>query len=136
MAMSSTIEISFSGNRKVDADIGSFLVNTDQSVKEGGDGTAPEPYMLFLASIGACAGVYVQAFCAKRDIPTDGIRIRQTMHRTGNEKRLERIDLDILVPSDFPKRYRGALARAADQCAVKKTILDPPEFRVTTVAGE
>ena len=134
--MSTTIDITFGGNRKVDAKVGTFVVNTDQSVKEGGGGTAPEPFMYFLASIGTCAGVYVQAFCSKRDISTDGIRIRQTMHRSQDGKRLESIDVDILVPPAFPQKYHGALARAADQCAVKKAILSPPAFQVRTVATD
>ena len=133
--MSATIDIVFPGSKKVDAKVGTFVVRTDQSIKEGGDGTAPEPYMHFLASIGTCAGVYVLAFCGKRDIPTDDIRIRPTMHRSSDGKRLERVDVDIVVPPRFPSKYRAALARAADQCAVKKAILDPPTFQVRTVEG-
>jgi len=131
-----TIDISFPGNKKVDAKVGTFVVKTDQSVKEGGEGTAPEPYAHFLASIGTCAGVYVLAFCGKRDIRADGIRIRQTVQRSKDKKRLERVDVDILVPPEFPEKYYGALARAADQCAVKKAILDPPEFQVRTLSAD
>ena len=46
--------------------------------------------------------------------------------------RLARVELEVRVPEDFPERYRKALARSASLCAVKKTILDPPEFDVFT----
>jgi len=131
--MSLTIDIELAGNKKVNASFGEFTVLTDQSKEYGGDQTAPEPFALFLASLGACAGVYVLGFCRKRDLPTEGIRLRQTAHWTEDKKRLERVDIEILVPPEFPARYHKALARVADQCAVKKAVLNPPEFSVRTV---
>ena len=49
--------ITLGENKRVDAHVGDFLIKTDQSVKMGGDGSAPEPFTLFLASIGTCAGI-------------------------------------------------------------------------------
>jgi len=49
---------------------------------------------------------------------------------------VDRIDLDIVVPPDFPEKYHDALIRAADQCAVKKHLAQPPEFRVATRISE
>ena len=49
------------------------------------------------------------------------------------DKRMRTICLDIEVPADFPAKYHGALVRAASQCAVKKTLEDPPEFLIETV---
>jgi ribosomal protein S12 methylthiotransferase accessory factor len=37
----------------------------------------------------------------------------------------------------FPEKYRDAIVRAADQCAVKRHILEPPRFEVVAVpAGQ
>ena len=69
------LSVRFPGKKKVDVAAGSFVIHTDQSVAHGGDGSAPEPFDVFLASIGACAGVYVLAFCNSRGIPTEEIRI-------------------------------------------------------------
>ena len=60
--------ITFPGGKRVDAQVGPYLIQTDQPKDEGGDGTAPEPFMLFLASIGTCAGIYVLGFCQSRGI--------------------------------------------------------------------
>jgi putative redox protein len=61
------IKVTFPGGLRVDAEYKGFVIKTDQPVKHGGSGTAPAPFDLFLASIAACAGFYVVAFCRERD---------------------------------------------------------------------
>ena len=68
------MEVFFPGGKKVNSTYNGFTVKTDQPKNEGGDGTAPEPYDLFLASIGTCAGVYVVYFCQERGIDTSQIK--------------------------------------------------------------
>ena len=60
--------IDFPGGARVDAHFGPHTVNTDQSPRGGGEGSAPEPFALFLASLGTCAGVYVLNFCRQRGL--------------------------------------------------------------------
>ena len=128
------IKISLSGNKRVDAHVGQFVIKTDQSKEVGGEGSAPEPYSLFLASIGTCAGIYVVGFCNARKIPTDGIELVQTVDFDPSPPhKLLQVGLEVHVPPSFPEKYHKALARAAASCAVKKAILDPPEFDVRTV---
>lgn len=118
------------------AEFNGFVVLTDQSVKDGGEGTAPSPYEYFLASIGTCAGVYVLSFCEKRGIPTEEISLIQRAEYRETEqgkKVLDKIVIEIVVPRTFPEQYRQALVKVADQCAVKKTILNPPPFEIRTV---
>jgi ribosomal protein S12 methylthiotransferase accessory factor len=124
------MEIVFPGGTQVDAVAGSTVITTNQ------DGTAPQPFGLFLASIGTCAGIYVLQFCLHRNLPTDGIKIIQRTRKNADTKMIEAIDLDIQVPPNFPEKYRDALIRAADQCAVKRHIQHPPQFNVQTVVTE
>ena len=35
------------------------------------------------------------------------------------------------LPSGFPEKYREAIGRAVDQCAVKKHMIEPPAFELT-----
>jgi len=119
----------------VHADFKGFTVVTDQSVKDGGEGSAPSPYEYFLASIGTCAGIYVLSFCETRKISTEHISLMQRLEfRTvdGGKVVLDKLIIEILVPPDFPEKYHQALIKVADQCAVKKTILNPPKFEITT----
>ena len=124
--------ITSGGGKRVNAEYRGFTIETDQSVLGGGEGSAPEPYSLFLASLGTCAGIYVYSFCQKRNIPTDHVRIIQTRHRQEDGTGAGRISLEIEVPEDFPEKYRKALVEAANLCAVKKTIQNPPDFEITT----
>ncbi len=131
------LNIKLSGNRRIDAHLGKFIIKTDQSKDAGGDASAPEPFALFLASIGTCAGIYVVYFCEARKIPTDGIELVQKLDFDPSPPhKLRKVELEVHVPPSFPEKYRKALARAASSCAVKKTILDPPEFDVRTVVTE
>jgi len=127
------IAITFPGGKKVNAEIEGFLIKTDQSVKEGGEGSAPTPFDFFLSSIGTCAGFYVLSFCQKRKIPTEKISLAQhiiyNLTKDG-KKFLDTIVLEIIVPPDFPEKYHNALVKVADQCSVKKKILNPPNFEV------
>ena len=128
-----TMTVAFPGGKRVDATYGKFEIFTDQGVDSGGDESAPEPFDLFLASLATCAGIYVLGFCQKRNIPHQGIRLTQSWDRDEKSKRLTKVRIAIEVPAGFPEKYHDALVRVANQCAVKKTIENPPAFDVRTV---
>jgi len=125
-----TIEVSFPGGKQVAAKVGDFLIETDQSVKYGGGATAPEPFDLFLASIAACAGIFALGFCQKRDIDTDGLKVRMECDKDPVKKMYSRFRLCLTLPPEFPEKYRNGIIKAVDLCAVKRHIFDPPEFEV------
>ena len=131
--MTSEMIVTFGEGKKVDAEYGGFAIHTDQSPKSGGEGSAPEPFTLFLASIGTCAGIFVSSFCHSRGISTKGIRLVQTHFFKESGHGIGKIEIAIEVPRSFPEKYRDAVINAANLCAVKKHIQDPPEFVVKTV---
>jgi ribosomal protein S12 methylthiotransferase accessory factor len=133
--MDHQMSVTFPGGKRVAAAYNGFEIATDQSEKNGGGATAPEPFDLFLASLATCSGIYVLGFCQKRNIPHDGVRLVQSWDRDEKTKRLANIRIVIEVPADFPEKYHPALVRAASQCAVKKTLENPPEFVVETVVS-
>lgn len=124
--------IEFPGGSKVDAHFSGFTVPTDQPLADGGEDSAPSPFLVFLASLGTCAGYYVLSFCRKNNLPVDGIRLVQTTHKDRATGMLEKVEIEIQVPPSFPEKYHDALIRSADQCKVKKTIEHPPVFDVHT----
>ena len=130
-----TMTVHFPGNKRVNAVYNGFEIATDQEIDSGGDGTAPEPFDLFLASLATCAGIYVLGFCQRRNIPHEGVSLKQSWERDEKTRRLTTIRIAIEVPPDFPEKYHAALVRAASQCAVKKTMEAPPEFQVETVVS-
>ena len=128
--------IDFPGGKQVNATYKGFTVKTDQPRSEGGDASAPEPYDLFLASIGTCAGVYIVYFCESRDIPTDGISMTLEFTRNDTSHLMEKIAIAIHLPPGFPAKYRKAVVRAAEMCTVKRNLVQPPEIVVTAAIAD
>jgi len=129
------MQISFPGGARVDAHFGPFTVPTDQPMQGGGEDSAPTPFATFLASIGTCAGIYVLGFCRQRGLPTEGIHLVQRIEPDPRTGLVGRVGIDIHVPEAFPAKYRPALVRAAEQCAVKKHFESPPRFEISTVVN-
>jgi len=130
------MEIIFSGGKKVDAEYKDFTIRTDQSPEGGGDGSAPEPFDLFFASIGTCAGIYVLSFCQNRDLPTENVKLFMSTEINPESDMFDKVNIQISVPDTFPEKYHKALVRVAEKCTVKKHIAKGlPDFNVTLGVG-
>ncbi|MGB8951998.1 MAG: OsmC family protein [Candidatus Aminicenantales bacterium] len=125
------MRVTFPGGVKVDADYKGYVIRTDQPVYAGGEGSAPAPFDLFLASLATCAGFYVFAFCRKRQIPTEKLLVYLKTERNPETKMVGKISLEIILPQGFPEKYKNAVIRAADTCAVKAHMLNPPAFEIS-----
>lgn len=117
------LDVFFPGDTRVDAEIDGVRIPT------GGEGE-PSPFDLFLAGIGTCSGIKVLRFCQERGLPTENLHIKQRMSYNPDSKMIEKIELDIQLPSDFPEKYYDAVVRAANTCGVKRHLVHPPEFDV------
>lgn len=120
------------GGKKVKALYKGFTIETDQSREYGGGETAPEPFDLFLASIGTCSGINVVVFCQRHGIPAEDIKLVIGFTRNRETKMIEKIKIDIQLPSDFPEKFKKAVIRAVDLCSVKRHMIHPPEFEILT----
>lgn len=129
--MSATTEIivTLPTQRRIDAQVRGHVVHTDQPLDNGGEDVAPSPFELFLASLGTCAGIFVQGFCAKRGLSTEGIKLIERPSYTA-EGVLSAVDIELQLPSTFPEKYRDAVVRVAAECSVKRAIAAQPTFTV------
>jgi len=130
--MEEKFNLTFAGNKKVDAHFRGFTLKSDQPVADGGDNSAPSPLEIFLASIGMCAGFYIVAFCQSRSIPTDNITMTQTVIRNDATHMVEKININIVLPPNFPEKYKGAVVKVAQSCSVKKFLDAPPKIKIST----
>ena len=71
------------------------------------------------------------AFCRERQIATEGITLTMTMEKPQGSKLYTKIGIIIHLPAGFPEKYRAAVIKAADTCAVKAHIMNPPAFMIT-----
>ena len=124
------IDVEFSDTMRVVAHMDGVSIATDQSVKEGGGGTAPSPFQLFLASLATCAGVYAKRFCESRKLSTQGMALTVRCDFAEKEFRVENMTYDLTLPEGFPAKYTNAIHRAVDLCAVKKHVCDAPDFQI------
>jgi ribosomal protein S12 methylthiotransferase accessory factor len=125
----------FPGGARVDTEFGPFTLRTDQPPHAGGEGLAPTPFATFLAVIAACAGAYVLAFCRKRGLPAEDIRIVGNTEADPVTGMVVRVHLDVQLPAGFPDKYREPLVRAAEQCTIKKHLESPPRIEIETIVN-
>ncbi len=133
--MNKEIKVTFPGGLRVDAEYKGRLIQTDQPVYQGGEGTAPAPFDLFLASIATCSGIYVLFFCQKRGIPVENASVVMRTERNPESKMIEKIAIEVNLPPEFPEKYKSAVLKAVDTCSVKAHIMKPPEFELSAKIG-
>ncbi|HRY42988.1 MAG TPA: OsmC family protein [Thermoanaerobaculia bacterium] len=127
------MEVRFPGGVAVEAIHAGMTIRTDQPVAAGGAGSAPSPFDLFLVSLSTCAGFYALRFCQERGLPTEGLGVTMDWERSPETKLISKIRISVKLPEGFPEKYRAAILRATDQCAVKKHLVSPPEIEVEAV---
>lgn len=124
------MEIQFPGGKKVDALYKGFTIKTDQPKKEGGESSAPEPFSLFLTSIGTCTGIYVLDFCQNRNISTDELKMILRTEKDSETRMIKKITIEIYLPKEFPDVYKNAILKTASLCSVKKHLENPPTIDI------
>ena len=130
--MDKEMKVTFPGGMRVDASYKGFVIETDQPAYQGGEGAAPAPFDLFLASIATCSGWYVLSFCQKRNIFLDGASVIMKTERDTQKKMIVKMTITVQLPPGFPEKYKNAVIKAINLCAVKKHMEDPPAFEVIT----
>ena len=130
--MDNEMRVSFPGGKRVDADYKGFVIKTDQPVYQGGEGSEPAPFDLFLASLVTCSGLYVLEFLQRRDISTQGAALTMHTEKNPETKMISKISIEIQLPPDFPEKYKQAVIKAVNGCSVKQHLFNPPGFFVTT----
>ncbi|HEX6086918.1 MAG TPA: OsmC family protein [Thermoanaerobaculia bacterium] len=131
----SSVTVSFPGGVAVDATYKGQTVRTDQPAAAGGADSAMSPFDLFLASIATCMGFYALRFCQERSLSTEGLGLTLEPIRDEQAKRVALVHVELVLPPAFPEKYRPAIERAVDHCAVKKHILEPPRFELEVVSA-
>jgi len=118
----------FPGDAKVDTEVRGFRIATDQPEAYGGSNSAVAPFELFLASLATCAGYYAVQFCRKREIPTEGLGVTLDAQKDPETGLLGDVRIELDLPEGFPEKYRHAIVRAVDRCAVKRALEHPPRL--------
>lgn len=128
------IAVELESGVRVAAVAGRHRVVTDQPASGGGDDSAPSPFDLFLVSLATCAGLYAARFLDARGLDRAGLALELVERRDPAEPaRVAELELRLKLPEGFPERYREAITRAVDQCAVKRHLDRPPRLATVLV---
>jgi putative redox protein len=112
---------------KFTADIRGHRILVDQPEGTGED-AGPMPLELLGASLGTCVALYVQQFCAARDLPYEGFRVE--VDAQGAKGRIGRYDVRVLMPTPLPAEYAALLDRVARSCPAHNTLAHGAEIDV------
>ncbi|WP_320169295.1 OsmC family protein [Maridesulfovibrio sp.] len=131
--MSKEMIIEFGPGKTVSAASDGFTIVTDLPDSLGGDGSAPTPMNLFMASLATCAAHFARNFCESRSISMDGMGMKVEYTADPETKQLTKFNYQLTLPEGFPEKYKAALLRAVDMCPIKKQLLTPPSFNLEIV---
>ena len=125
------MKINFSEGKKVNVSYDNFLIRTDQKIQNGGENNYPDPFSLFIASIGACTGFYVLSFCQERKIETKNIILKLVTKKNIDNNLIDEINIDIIADKTFPDKYIKSIIKVANLCTVKKHLEKPPRINIS-----
>lgn len=121
------MEITFEPKEKVIVNYLNHRVVTDTIEELGGEDTALNPFQLFLTSIGACSGVFMEAFYKKYNLSIKGASLKEDC--IFDEKgMLKKIIMTAFVGKDFPMDKQNSLIANLKGCKVKKHLNPDIEF--------
>ena len=128
--------VTHEGGLKLVADVRGHLVPTDQPSKAGGADSAPMPLDLIGAALATCIGLAVVQFCAARKLSTDGFQVQLSQRTARDPYRVDRYDIEVRLPADFPERYHDAVGRVARTCAAFNTLTQVPAIQINVHARD
>lgn len=127
------MKIYFPGGRRINAEHNGHTIETDQSLRSGGEGLHPNPFDLFKASLGTCIGYYVMRFCLEREIPLDWVHLEVDFQEDGY---IETVLIQIIVDHQFPEKYLRAVVKATESCKVKQQLIHPPTYQIEAIYAD
>jgi len=129
----SGFNVTFPGNKKIDVEFKNYKIKTDQSNKNGGDESAPDPFSIFIASLGACAGFYANTFCETRKLSTDHMHLYVDVVFKKGQKLMEQVNIILNVDEKFPQKYIQPIIKAMNSCAVKNQLHPDITFNTSVI---
>lgn len=120
--LSEPIIVTNEGGVRFVAKVRSHEIVTDQPVAGGGADSAPTPLELMAAALGSCVALYIQQFCAVRELPYEGLKIETRYEREGNPSRIAKFFVRATLPPDLPAEYTTMLRRVARTCPAHTTL--------------
>jgi uncharacterized OsmC-like protein len=109
---------------------GKHRVVTDQPVSDNGQDAGMSPVELFVGSVAGCVAYFVGQFCARHDIPREGLRVDGQWTMAERPHRVGRIDLAIHLPHRVTPEQKERLLKVAHGCTVHQSMVVAPDVSI------
>jgi putative redox protein len=123
-----SVSARWEGGMRATVEAGGFEVGADEPESAGGDGTAPQPTELLLASIASCFTLALAYSARKREVPLKDL----TVDVTGHYSHLAFDAFRITVKAAEPRgeELERLITAARRVCYVTRTLASPPEIEI------
>ena len=121
--------------------IGPHHLKADEPPASGGEDAGPNPYELLLAALGACTGMTLRTYAARKGWPLRTVPVRLTHEKVyaedcveckSKEGRLDLIKREILLIGELSQEQRHRLLEIADRCPVHRTLTSQVRIETST----
>ncbi len=116
------LSVSYHGGTRYDITSGKHRIVTDQPVEDGGQDAGMGPVELFVGSVASCVGYFVGQFCARHDIPREGLTVDAEWEMAEGPHRVGQINLAIRLPHRITTELKERLLKVAHACTVHQSI--------------
>jgi putative redox protein len=100
--------------------IGAHTLAADESVEEGGGGSAPSPHDLYDAALGACKALTVLWYARRKGIPVESIEVRVERDSTQERAGTYRLDAQLRLGGPLSPAQHQELLSVASKCPIHK----------------
>ena len=118
--------------------VGSHWLAADEPASVGGGDTAPDPYALLLAGLGACTSMTIGLYARNKGWPLESVTVRlrhskvhaaDCEHCDTKEGKIDRIERDIELAGALSDEQRTRLMDVASKCPVHRTLTSEIDIR-------
>jgi len=117
-----SLAVTHLGGHRFASQIRTHQIVTDQSVRAGGEDSAPSPLELVSAALGSCIAVYVHRFCESRGLAHEGMRVEVTPRNVASPNRIAELAVSVHLPNELPPPAMDMLERVIRSCPVHNTL--------------
>ena len=111
---------------------GRHALAADEGPGLGGQDTAPGPYELVLAGLGACTAITLKMYAQRKAWPLAHVHVTLHLHRDESSARVERL---IAVEGELSDEQRARLADIAERTPVTLTLKGGLPIHTTLAAA-
>ncbi len=128
------LQVQYKGGTSFNVTSGKHTLVTDQPVEDGGGDAGMSPVELFIGSLASCVGYFVARYCARHQIPCEGLTIEAGWTFAEQPHRVGGIQLKLSLPVMLSPSQQQALLKVAHGCTVHQSLDVAPKVEIHVTA--